>query len=242
VPRDAPRWEPTFLLLTCEHAGHEVPAGWRHLFKGHRAALHSHLGYDPGALEVAMRMATRLAAPLVFTRTTRLLVDANRSLGHPQLFGSLAGALDAAERERVIEEFHTPHRRSVETLVAAAVSTGRRVLHVGVHSFTDVLDGMIRELDVALLFDPARAAESSICARWSAALRGAAGDLRHRFNEPYRGVDDGLTTAMRAKFAAPAYAGVEVEIRQGMIRTARAKRRVADLLATTLAPLIGHEG
>lgn len=238
VSADEGSWLPTFVLLTCEHAGREIPAPWRHLFKGERAVVRSHRGYDPGAFEVALRMATQLAVPVIFTRTTRLLIDTNRSLGHPQLFSDLSGHLPLHERQQLIDQFYTPHRSSVETLITAAVNMQHRVLHVAVHSFTDVLDGVSRDLDLALLFDPARSSELSTCQTWRAALRRKAGELRHRFNEPYQGVDDGLSTALRAKFSVHAYAGVEVEIRQGLIARARAQRQIADLLASTLAPLV----
>ena len=37
-------------LFTCEHGGNRIPAPYRRLFRGQRALLDSHRGYDPGAL------------------------------------------------------------------------------------------------------------------------------------------------------------------------------------------------
>lgn len=238
---DGPPWRPSYVLITCEHAGRKVPPPYRSLFKHAGDALRSHRGSDHGAFDIALQMATQLSAPILFTTTTRLLIDTNRSLDHPQLFSALTCHLRDEERCRVIAQHYTPHRTSVQTLIAAAINSQHRVLHVAVHSFTDVLDGAIRELDLGLLFDPDRASEASLCHSWSSALCTQASAFRHRLNEPYQGVDDGLTSALRLEFSAHAYAGIEVEVRQGMIARARQQRMVADLLSSTLAPLVqGH--
>ncbi|MFT5446161.1 MAG: putative N-formylglutamate amidohydrolase [Gammaproteobacteria bacterium] len=229
---------PAVVVLTCEHAGREVPDSYRALLSGQRANLNSHLGYDPGAFGMAVRMAANLSAPLVFTNTTRLLIDTNRSLQHPHLFSSIAAGLTGEERKRIIDRFYTPYRGGVERLIRAAVNMQHRVLHISVHSFTDVLDGVCRDVDIGLLCDTRRHSESSVCHDWLTGLNERADHLRHRLNEPYQGVDDGLTTELRTKFAAPVYAGLEVEVRQGLITGARAQRAMADLLTSCLKPLI----
>ena len=235
---DHASWRPTHLLLTCEHGGHDVPVEHRALFREADAALLSHRGWDPGALDVALQMAARLSAPIVFSTVTRLLVDLNRSVGNPDVFSEFSRDLPEAARSAVLAAHYHPHRRRVETCVSDAVRSGGRMLHVGVHSFTDQLGSEVRELDVALLFDPARSAESSLCERWHRALVTQAPELRHRFNEPYQGIDDGLTTTLRTRFANTRYAGIEIEARQGLLATPSARRRVAILLAESLASVI----
>src|SRR4029434_4503487 len=73
------------LVITCEHGGNRIPAPYRELFHDRQALLDSHRGYDPGALIMARALATAFAAPLVVTSVSRLLVDLNRSVGHPRL-------------------------------------------------------------------------------------------------------------------------------------------------------------
>ena len=230
----------TFRLLTCEHGGNDVPARYRHLFDGASAALESHRGYDPGALGVAREMAARLAAPLIFSTTSRLLVELNRSPDHPMLFSEFAASLSRAERQEIVATLYAPYRGSVETTIAAAVGAGHEVHHVGVHSCADELDGDRRDLDIALLFNTDRAREAALCERWVAAMRRVRPELRYRFNEPYRGADDGLTTTMRGTFPPDAYLGIEVEVRQGMIGGAEEQRVIGELLSSTLA-LSHHE-
>lgn len=223
----------TRLLVTCEHAGNEVPAAYADLFADARAELDSHRGWDPGALGVALRLAVRRSAPLLATTTTRLLVEANRSPDNPGLFSARTRALPQAERARILDRFYHPHRRAVEQLVRDWADHAHRVLHVAVHSFTDVLDGQTRHLDVGLLFDPRRHAEADLCARWRAGLEAACG-LRVRDNQPYLGTDDGLTTHLRSVFPEAAYAGVEVEIRQGLLALPENQVDIGDLLAEAL--------
>ncbi len=229
---------PPVLLITCEHAGNEVPERYAELFRGHEGVLETHRGLDLGAYPVALRMATVLAAPLVASTVTRLLIDLNRSEDHPDLFSAISRVLPEAERDAVKAAYYTPHRRTVAGLVEALIALGHRVLHVGVHSCTDVLDGRTRDLDIALLFDEARPLERDLCERWRDGLRIARPRLRYPFNEPYRGADDGLTTTLRTRFDPAAYLGIEIELRQGLLAEPEARVALADLLASTLAPLI----
>ncbi len=189
------------LLVTCEHGGNRVPARYRGLFP--RALLESHRGWDPGALH----LARELAPGVICTTTTRLLVDCNRSEGHPRLFHE---AVPRAERARILERYYRPHRERVR----AALRGGLPVLHLGIHSFTPVLDGRRRDVDIGLLYDPSRPREREFARRWAAALRRARPDLRVRMNRPYKGTSDGLTTSLRALVPDSRYAGIELEVSQ----------------------------
>ena len=78
--------KPTPLLITCEHGGNRVPPRYRPLFRGHQDLLSTHRGFDPGALAMARQLAKALRAPLFVSTTSRLLIDLNRSQGHPKLY------------------------------------------------------------------------------------------------------------------------------------------------------------
>jgi predicted N-formylglutamate amidohydrolase len=230
------------VLITCEHAGNVVPPEYASLFSEAEELLRSHRGWDPGALGVALQLARALRAPLMGVRTTRLLVEANRSPDHPELFSPFTRPLETSERERIRRVYYLPHRRAVRAWIAARIGgegrpgvhdAGGRVLHVGVHSFIDVLNGQVRSVDIGLLFDPARRAESEQCHAWRMGLESVF-EGRVRFNEPYLGTDDGLTTALRTQFPDPAYAGIEIEVRQGLLTCEVGQRAVGGLLARTL--------
>lgn len=220
-------------VLSCEHASAAVPAHFRELLRG--APLETHRGSDLGALTFARAMARWLGTELHATEVTRLLVDANRSEGRAAVFSDWTRDLSAAERAALIARFHTPHRSRVASACERALAKARtdetpvheatereppthasrvRMVHVAVHSFTPVLDGEVRELDVGLLYDPARPVEREIAREWQRALSARTG-LRVRRNRPYRGVTDGLPTALRRALGPP-YVGFELELNQAL--------------------------
>jgi len=205
------------LLITCEHGGNRVPVPYRAHFAGLQDTLKTHRGYDLGALRMARELAAGFKAPLVASTVTRLLVDLNRSTHHPRLHVASVRALPRAEREHILVEHYRPYRSEVEGLVERATARGRRVVHVSSHSFTPELDGHVRTADIGLLYDPARAGELQLCARWKAALAEVAPALRVRRNYPYEGKNDGFTSLLRRSRAPAAYVGVEIEINQAIV-------------------------
>jgi predicted N-formylglutamate amidohydrolase len=221
--------------LSCEHAGNRVPARYRSLLAGAARALASHQGYDRGALALARGLARRLRVPLLAATTTRLLVDHNRSATHPGCFSRYTRGLPRDAKARLLAELYWPHRRAVERAIEREVNAGRRVLHVAVHSFTPVLRGARRNADVGLLYDPGRAPERALCARWRCELRAQDPALRVRLNYPYRGTSDGLTTALRRALPAPLYAGIEIELNQRLLGSASGRRRALAALCSALA-------
>ena len=205
-------------LITCEHGGNRIPAPYRPLFQGYRALLDSHRGYDPGALVMARALARVFGAPLVSSTVSRLLVDLNRSIGHPQLFSSATRRASVSFRAQLVARHHQPYRAQVERLVRQAVSRGRRVIHISSHSFTPEFNGRVRNADVGLLYDPGRRPEAALCTRWQAVLAAIAPELRVRRNYPYAGKGDGLASYLRGRFPRGAYVGIELEINQRIVR------------------------
>ena len=204
------------VLVTCEHGGNRLPSRYRGLIP--RKTLESHRGYDPGALDLARDFAAALQAPLYFGTLSRLLIELNRTLDHPQLFSKYALRLPEKDREVLIRRMYLPYWKAIERHVASALQRGRVVVHVSSHSFTPRMNGVRRDADVGLLFDPDRAEEVALCRRWHRALVEEAGRLRVRNNYPYVGTGNGLTTALREKFAGRAYVGVQIEVNQRFAR------------------------
>jgi predicted N-formylglutamate amidohydrolase len=207
------------LLLTCEHAGNRVPAAYRELFAAHGDLLNSHRGWDPGAAPLARAMASALHAPLIEHEWTRLLIETNRSPRHPALFSSVTRPLPRDERRRIVERYYEPHRARVVETIESSLCRGM-VVHIGVHTFTPVLNDVTRNADIGLLYDPRREAERAFCARWRRAILTRDPSLRVRMNYPYLGRADGLITFLRKRFAADRYLGVELEVNQGLLDAA----------------------
>ncbi|MEZ6016313.1 MAG: N-formylglutamate amidohydrolase [Planctomycetota bacterium] len=207
------------LVLSCEHAGNRIPRAFRAAFAPPARVLASHRGFDPGSLELGRRLARAFDAPLFVNEVTRLLVDANRSASNPDRLSKWALAMPAALQERAAREVWAPHRDAVAAAVARALERGP-VLHLSVHSFTPRLRGEVRDVDVGFLYDPRRALERELVGAWLKALGAEEPRLRLRRNAPYRGTDDGLTTALRQGFGADQYAGIELEVSQRFPRAA----------------------
>jgi len=204
------------ILLSCEHGGNRVPGEYQGLFADAQPLLDSHRGYDIGILPLAQELARKLGAPLVASDVTRLLVDLNRSKGHPRLFSELTRHLPKPQREQLLHDHYLPYRKSVRHKLEKLVAGDGAVIHLSVHSFTPELDGRVREVDIGLLYDSRRPAEVEFCGLWREQLKAALPQLRIRRNLPYRGSSDGLVTDLRKDFTAQQYLGIELEVNQAL--------------------------
>jgi predicted N-formylglutamate amidohydrolase len=213
-----------------------VPARYSALFAGWERRLESHRGFDAGALSMARDLASAMNAPLVASRVTRLLVDLNRSVGHPRLHSAALSGVSSDEFERILRDHYAPYRRRVEHLVALGAERRPPVVHVSSHSFTPRLAGEARRADIGILYDPSRPGERALASGWKSALRRLDPGLRVRRNYPYEGKNDGLTSHLRERFGPRAYIGVELEINQAIVR--RGGRRWTRLRTTLIQALL----
>ena len=204
------------LIVTCEHAGNQVPENYSHIFADVQDVLNSHQGWDPGALEIARFVATECSAPLFSCETTRLLIETNRSLHSHQLYSRYSRKLYETDHDFILQQYYYPHRNSVEDVIA---KVSKPALHLSIHSFTPVLNGDTRNVDVGILFDPDRKGESDFCKQLFDGLEQTLPFLVIKFNEPYKGTDDGFTTYLRTKFSDDEYLGIEIEVNQKFLGT-----------------------
>lgn len=226
-----------YLLVSCEHGGNRIPLPYSNFFQTAQDQLwlDSHRGFDSGALIIAREMATKLKAPLVASTISRLLVDLNRSIGHPHLYSLAIRNAPVAVRRRIIESYYRPYRTKAENIVSEAVAMGGRVIHVSCHSFTPELNGQVRNTDIGLLYHPARTEEVALCKRWKASLKACAPELKVRRNYPYAGKNDGFTAYLRHRFSPEEYVGVELEVNQ--MHVLKADRSWASLRTTLIESL-----
>jgi len=202
------------LVITCEHGGNRIPGRYRDLFIANQALLHSHRGFDSGALSMAKDLAAAFAAPLVFSTVSRLLVDLNRSVGHPHLQHEVIRKQPTELRDTLLKLYYLPYRTQAEHLVRQAIADHGKVIHLSSHSFTPELNGKVRNADIGLLYDPARPNEVALCEHWKLALKNCAPELHVRRNYPYQGKGDGLTSWFRQRLPPDNYIGIELEVNQ----------------------------
>ena len=225
------------LLLVCDHASNRVPAEFDGLGLDD-AALASHIGWDIGAGALTRRLSALLDAPALLCRFSRLIVDPNRALDHPQAIPAESGGvrvpgnegLAPAERERRAARFHRPWHAAV----AAAVDAMAAPAVVAVHSFTPVLDAGERPWHAAVLHDD----DERLARLLLRALR-RRGGLHIGDNEPYTGYSD-LT------FTLPWHAGrrglrsAAIEVRQNLLASPAGVERWARILAAALRDSLGE--
>ncbi len=204
-------------VVTCEHAGNQVPKAYAYLFSQAKEDLNSHRGWDPGALKWAESLAKSLNVPLFSHPWTRLLAEINRSEGSPGLFSKYSIGLSKSVKNYVLDQYYRPHRMKVFNHISELIKEGNSVVHLGIHSFTPIWNGEKREVDFGLLFDDDRAFELEFCSKLKEQLDIQASEKQTRFNEPYHGKDDGFTTFLRQQLPAKKYLGIEIEINQQFI-------------------------
>jgi len=199
------------VIFTCEHAGNEVPEKYQSLFSNCTEILQSHRGWDPGAWSIANILSSELKSPVFGCLTTRLLIEANRSMDSAQLFSEFTDSLSTSEKESLIQKIYKPYRDAVQREIEKSINP---VLHLSIHSFTPVWNGAERKTDIGILFDPSRNTESSFSEQLKNNLQDYLPAHQLHFNEPYKGTDDGFTTWLRKHYADDRYAGIEIEVNQ----------------------------
>lgn len=205
------------LVLTCEHAGNQIPSTFQYLFNGADEELKSHTGWDPGALEITKALAEQFGADYFSYEYTRLLIEVNRSEKHPQLYSTFSRKLMPQDKNYLLKTYYQPYRRKIEGVIRDFNEENFTVLHVAVHTFTPVWEGKEREVEVGLLYDEQREDEAAFCHAWLEEIKNMDSSKEVRFNEPYKGADDGFTAYLRTRFTQKNYLGLEIEVSQKFV-------------------------
>lgn len=200
-------------LITCEHGGNQIPTSYTTEFAAHTELLQSHRGWDKGALLCALLISKRLNYPIYYCEISRLLVECNRTLQHPELFSQISRAFSDAEKEKIIAQYYLPYRNKLEKFISDNIAAGNTVIHLSIHSFTPILNGDTRKTEIGILYDPDKNLESAYAAKWQKHIQKKNDTWRVKMNYPYLGIDDGLTSYFRQLFPEN-YGGLELEINQ----------------------------
>lgn len=203
----------SLLMLTCEHASNKLPVSFKKAIPP--KILETHRAYDIGAVLV-FRKLVKFAKPEFYCegKYSRLFVDLNRTLTNKSAFSEFYEALDnaaAAKAKAQASTYWTEYRAAIEKFVNA--NAKQDIIHLGIHSFTPKLNGKVRNTDIGILYDPSRPKECELAQVIKAEIKRLHPEMKVRFNYPYKGTSDGLTTTLRKKLG-PRYAGIEIEINQ----------------------------
>ncbi len=226
------------LLISCEHAGYKIPKVYcNQIDEATKALLPTHRGWDQGALNLAKLVSKSENAPLFFTEISRLLIDCNRSIQHPKVFGPSFRDKSPQEKEQIANDYYHPYRNSIVEAIERFHSRNLKVLHFAFHSFTPILDGETRNAELGLLYDPGRSSEKHWAEVYGEQLRAVGFPWRSRRNYPYLGKSDGFTRFLRARFKAEIYAGFELEFNQAIFQNSADSNRIGALMLSLFARL-----
>lgn len=233
------------VLLICEHAARAIPLGIGRTGISD-AEMETHIAYDIGAAEVALRLSRRLDAPLVLQPYSRLVVDCNRPAASPECVPQSSDgiaipmneALPSHLREARIAEIHEPFHARIGELIDAMSKANRRVVLISIHSFTPRLatENKHRPWHLGLLYnrDPrlSRLMLSAFEARFAGYVTG--------LNVPYR-VEDHSDFTMPVHGERRGILHTLVEVRNDEIATAAGQDLWAALLGDIIEQAIGIE-
>ena len=229
------------LMLTCEHASNRLPAAFKKFVPVD--VQQTHRAYDIGALQVFRKLVKFAKPEFSCEgKFSRLFVDLNRTITNKSAFSEYYGALEARDKplaekaKAAATAYWKEYRENVEKFVESSLSSPKRtatkqknaagkkgaknngkegadIVHLGIHSFTPALNGKVRNADIGILYDPKRPQERAYANVIRDEIKRLYPHMKVRFNYPYKGSSDGLTTSLRKKFG-PRYVGIEIEINQ----------------------------
>lgn len=204
----------TILVLSCEHAVNTIPGRFQSLFDAEGLAmLQSFRGYDIGAQQVAHYLKNAFHCDYFESMVSRLLIDCNRSLTHPNCFSTFTNHLSQDEKEVLINHFYLPYRNAVEQTIHRHIMLNEQVLHLSVHSFMPSTD-KTKEVSIGVLYDSRRHAEKEVARILLSILSHKLPMHRMRFNYPCSGRSNRFTAQLRKKHTESEYLGFDLEINQ----------------------------
>ena len=232
----APTEGPFF--VTCEHASKRVPAPLRTTALD-RAWMSSHWGYDIGARTLSLELIRRTGSHGVMARFSRLVCDANREPGHPDLIRasteghalSFNQQLDDAEVSRRLAAYHAPYHAAIDEGLRARLRVeAGDVLLLSVHTFTPVWNHRVRPMDVGVLYAP-----------YEALAQRLVGELEREgfvtaLNQPYSG-REGLIYAAERHGSNHQVVFLELEVNQSLTCTPARARATGKRVAAALSRL-----
>jgi predicted N-formylglutamate amidohydrolase len=198
--------------------------------------LERHIAWDPGALEVARRLASLLDAPLVHATISRLVLDVNRDPAHPGSVVTISEDtiipgnhhLAPQERARRVREIYEPYHQALGEVVASQVIRHGAPEVVSIHSFTPIYRGQQRPWHIGVLSDHDRRMADPLLHFLGSDRELCVGD-----NQPYS-AGDGVYHTLSRHCAARNLRSVMVELRADLIADAQSQARWAEKLGRAL--------
>lgn len=218
------------LLLTVEHAGRAVPRRLGDLGLP-QGEIDRHIGWDIGALDLAVALADSLSASVVAQRYSRVVIDSNRPWGADDLIPEVSDSTAIPANAGLSEEarlqrwhaLHQPFHREVATRCDA----GARAL-IAIHTYDPQRhsDAAERPWPIGLLWRQ----DNPLAVRLARRLAADGAALPLGLNEPYR-IEDTSDFTVPVHCEARNLPHVLVEVRNDLVRDKAGVARMAGVLA-----------
>ncbi len=148
------------VLLVCDHASCRFPQALGDMGLD-PFARRCHLAIDIGAGKLTETIAKSLGVTAVIAQYSRLVVDCNRQLMDPGAFleygdGILVPGnrnLTQAEKDARANAIYWPYHNAIDEQIKRLEALGPAPAFISVHSFTPVLNGIARDVQMGVLWD-----------------------------------------------------------------------------------------
>lgn len=205
-------------VLVCDHASNRVPRRLGTLGLAPEQ-LADHIGWDPGAAELALRLSAQLDAPLVSSGYSRLVIDCNRPLDNAASIAELSagvsipGNLGLTAQARVlrVETLFRPYHEAIDRLLDAR--SNRPSLLLSIHSFTPAMNGEQRPWPVGVSHWRDRRFAALLSKALGHRVDGIVGD-----NQPYP-IEEAIDHTVPVHGEGRGLHAVMIEIRNDGLRT-----------------------
>ena len=225
------------LLLTCDHASRLVPKSLDQLGLPPEQ-FDRHIAYDIGAEAITQILSDTLKAQAVLAGFSRLVIDVNRPLGHPQSVPEISDRtqipanrdLSKTDLDLRISGLFDPYHQAIADSMKNLWNRGPAPVLISIHSFTPYFEKQKRPWDVGVLWknDPrlpkplmGKLAQRGFCV----------GN-----NKPYSAFDLAYTIDTHA--GAVGLTNCVIEIRQDLISNRLGVEKWAKLLTEDLSEIL----
>lgn len=229
--------KPIRLLLTCEHGTNIVPAQYQALFNNNPSVLSSPRAMDYGTQALSQYLSNLLRCDILKASVSRLLIDTNRNLQHPDCLSEFTKNLPILEKQLLIKHYYQQYRMGVIQKINQILAAQSQVLHVSVHSF-HLNEKKSQDVVLSLLYDTSRHGEKEVARLWRNVLSTKIKPLDIRLNYPYRKRPESFTASLKKRYSEKDYLGIELECNQNYIQDKQSFDQIKHVLGAGLEQLM----
>jgi len=220
-------------FISCEHATGRIPKqfGTLGLKVKELSGISDH--FDKGAEFIARRLSHNLRARCMLSSYSRLVVDLNRGLDHPDIvkthsFGKFIPMnqnLSALEKTNRIKSYYAPYHRRMEKEIDALKKMHDNVHYISVHSFSGWIKGKGRDADIGLMYN------NSVSLKLAKVIKKELekSNLKVKLNEPYSGYSN-LAHCLQKYGKGSNVHNLQIEVNDNHFADAQSAIKITNLL------------